>query len=129
MRNFHKAEGVVFLSICLFLVRLHQIPNTLGRDVQDVHLNVRRGVMEGRACASCLTLPLKTVQRKQFGRGATSEIDWVKKKPAVLMAGRRPVPKSHEDVVHEHARSTLNPKGGRININQRENSELTQPQR
>lgn len=34
------------------------------------------------------------------------------------MPGSRPVPKSHEDV-HEHARSTLNPQGGRINTNQR----------
>lgn len=124
MRNFHKAEGVVFLSVCflsVFIRSQHFGKRQCCTDVQDVHLNVGGwgGVwLEGRGLCILSHSAFKNCTEETVWEGRNSR-DWLgEKKPVFLMPGSRPVPKSHEDV-HEHARSTLNPKGGRINTNQR----------
>lgn len=132
MRNFHKAEGVVFLSVrflSVFIRSQHFGKRQCCTDVQDVHLNVGGwgGVwLEGRGLCILSHSAFKNCTEETVWEGRNSR-DWLgEKKLVFLMPGSRPVPKSHEDV-HEHARSTLNPKGGRINTNQRKKLLRAQP--
>lgn len=115
-------------SVFLFLVRLHQIPTLweetiLYRCTFECLGGWARVWLEGRGLHILSHSAFKNCTGNSVGKGNFQRPTGWK---SVLMPESRPVPKSHEDV-HEHARPTLNPQGGRFNTNQRKKPLRAQP--